>query len=425
MSNDQPIRDVSYISKINKISVLNLVRERHRISRSEIAKEIGLSLPTVSRLVDSLVHHERLIREIGPQLTRRGRPPSLLEFAGNENFVIGLSIGKVHISGVLANLDAHTIAQLSIPTGADKGFGHIVHRAAGLINRLIRTASVRPESVLGIGIAIGGLIDTRRNRIAYSATLNWVDRDLAGALGSLVRKPIKVDHDARVMALGELWFGIGDRVRNFICVLIGYGIGAAFIVDGKPFFGKCGMTGELGHIVVAANHRARCTCGNRGCLDALASGRAIALQARKIIERSSILKELSRGDPECISAQTVALAAQRGDPFARRILLRAATYIGTGLAALINLYNPEAVVLGGGLVKAGDFFLDRISKVARDRTLGRISQGLIIQPSVLADRSRVMGAVALILNEILHLNIPGYAGQIIPIPPPSEAPQAV
>jgi len=379
----KPIKDVSYISKVNKTRVLNLIREKRTLSRTDIANEIGLSLPTVSRLVESLVQNERLLQEAGVRSTDRGRPPNLVTFAGDRNFVIGMSLGRVHISAVLADLDAHVIAEQRIPTDAHKGFRSVVRRSANLVNRLIADSDVDPGSVLGVGAAVGGLVDAERNRVAYSATLNWEDEDLAGALEEMLDRPVRVDHDARVMALGELSFGIGDRVRNFLCVLAGYGIGASFIVDGRPFYGKRGMTGEFGHLVVAEKSRLRCSCGHYGCLDALASGRAIGLRAQEEAARKKkgALYELCQGDPSRISAETVALAAQEGDRAARRILDEAARYLGIGLVGLVHLYNPEAVVLAGGLIQMGDFFLDRIRAVVKERGMPQITEGLAIQPA--------------------------------------------
>ncbi|MDX9755330.1 MAG: ROK family transcriptional regulator [bacterium] len=412
---DQPITDISYVSKINKTKIINLIRDKETISRSEIAKEIGLSLPTVSRLVDSLVQKEKLLIEVGTRTTERGRPPSLVTFAGKQNYVIGMSVGRNHISGILTNLNAEVLAEDKVPTNAASGYQSVVRRCASQVQKLIQDAGVSETNVLGVGVASGGLIDTRRSRIIFSATLNWREKDLAADLNGLINKPVKVDHDARVMALGEIQFGLGQNLRDFICVLLGYGIGASFIFEGKPYYGKSGMTGEFGHIVVSEKSQVQCSCGNRGCLEALASGRAIALQALKEMSnlKSPILEKLCDYDPLQLSAETVAIAASQGDEISRRILLDAAEHIGIGLATLVNLYNPEMIILGGGLVKAGDLLFDRIRAVVKERTLSRICQDVTIQPSLMGNRCRIMGAVALILNEILSLNIPAYANDSV------------
>lgn len=408
-NNDQPIRDISYIGKINKIKILNLIREQGSISRSEIAKQIGLSLPTVSRLVDSLVQKERLVVDLGTRSSDRGRPPNMVCFAGDQNFVIGLSIGRIHISGVLTNLNAEVIADDRIPTDAVKGFSSVVNCSANLIRNLITKSGIRDENMLGVGIAIGGLIDVRRSRIVYSSTFGWEDVALAEALGDIIQKPVKLDHDARVMALGEMEFGEIVGIRDFVCVQLGYGIGSSFIIDRKPFYGKCGMTGELGHITVVKDSTRECSCGKKGCLEAYASGRAIAEKAQEEFIKSSLLIDLCQNDINNVTAETVALAASQGDETCRKILLEAAEYIGIGLADMVNLFNPEAIILGGSLVQAGEFWIEQIRQVVTDRALGYIAKNVVIQPSRLGNRGRILGAVALILNEILNLNIPAYA----------------
>ncbi len=163
MNSDQPITDITYVSKINKIRILNRIRNSQPISRTEIAKEMGLSLPTVSRLVDSLIHNEKLVIEIGKSTANLGRPPKLVEFAGSNHYVIGLSIGNTYISGILADLNAQIISEHRIPTSANHGYQKLIRRTANLIEQLIALSEVDEQQVLGVGLAVGGLIDTRRN----------------------------------------------------------------------------------------------------------------------------------------------------------------------------------------------------------------------------------------------------------------------
>ncbi len=409
MNHDHPITDITYVSKINKIKVLNLIRNKQAVSRTEIAKEMGLSLPTVSRLVDSLIQNEKLVQELGKMTSSLGRPPTLVKFAGENNFVIGLSIGNTYISGILADLNAQIIATHRIHTSANHGFKKLVRRTAGLIDKLIELSDVNEKQVFGVGIAIGGLIDVRRNLLAYSAAFNWEDKNIAGELEALVNKPVYFDHTARVMALGELWYGIGYKIKNFIYVLLGYGIGAALIMDSLPYYGTQGMTGEFGHITLEKDSQIQCTCGNFGCLEALASGYGIATLAQANLNQNkqSILYKRFSNDIPNLTVKEIAEAADQGDEFSKRILLEAANYIGIGVASLINLHNPQAIILGGGLTRIGDYFFDEIKKTAQKRSLHRLSRNVLIQPASLGDKSKVMGAVALILNEVLNLNIVG------------------
>lgn len=409
MNDHHPITNISYVSKINKTKILALIRSRELISRAEIGKEMGLSLPTVSRLVDSLIHHERLVTEEGTAAPSRGRPPQLVRFAGDSNYVIGLNIGATTVSGILSNLNAEIQVELRIPSQPRDGFHTMMRRTAELIERLILESQVDSRQVLGVGIGIGGLVDPQTSRISYSAIFDWIDVDIPAELNRYVNLPIKVDNDVRVMALGELWYGIGEKVKNFICVHVGYGIGAAYIQDGKPYFGSTGMAGEFGYITVEKDS-SRADSGIRGCLQSLASGHAIAEKAQEALSENpdSLLHSLCGGDLSNITAKNVADAAIQGDALSKEILAQAAEYLGIGIANLVNLLNPQAIVIGGGVSRTGDDFIDCVRKAVYPRVLPGLTNKLIIQPSAHGNRSKVLGAIALALNEVLSLNI-GHA----------------
>ncbi|HXK95805.1 MAG TPA: ROK family protein, partial [bacterium] len=353
------------------------------------------------------IHREKLIREKGSGAVERGRPPKLLEFSGDNHYVVGLSIGANHISGVLTDLNTRILARQDIPTRSSRGYRALIRSVARLILDLIRTSQIQDTDVLGVGIAIGGLIDKRRNVLQYSAVFDWKEKDLARDLGELVRKPIRFDHTARVMALGELWYGIGRRIENFVCVLWGYGIGAAFILEGKPVYGTHGMAGEFGHIPVAGHSAIRCQCGNYGCLETLASGWGIANTAKACLRQKAggLLYQLCEKNPGRVTTRLVAQAAAQGDEMCRQILGQACEYMGMGLATLINLFNPQAIILGGGIMRSENLVLDRVIQETRKYSLRNLNEEILIQPVQLGDHCKTMGAVSLILDEVLNLNI--------------------
>lgn len=401
MGEHNPITDISYVSKINKSKILALIRSRDVISRAEIGKEMGLSLPTVSRLVDSLIHHEKLVLEVGTATPSRGRPPQLVKFAGDANYVIGLTIGPKYVYALLSNLNAHIITDLKIPTQAEDGVEALVKRIAGAIDDMNRQSGVSISNVLGVGIGIGGLIDTKRNLIAYTSAFGWENVDLAGELSRYLDIPIKFDNVARVMALGELWYGIGQSVKDFLSIYIGHGIGMCAVINGKPHYGSTGMTGELGHCTFEMSN------GGSLFLEEAAGGRGIARVAKERLSEypDSLLHQYCEGHPDTITAETVALAANRGDELSIDIYARASKYLGAAVANLIHLYNPQAVIIGGGVAQAGDFFIEGIKKSVKERALPRLAEDVIIQSAYHGARTKEMGAVALILNEVLSLEI--------------------
>jgi glucokinase-like ROK family protein len=401
-----------YINKLNKIKILNLIRDKGRISRAEAAKESEISAPTVTRIVDSLIQ-EGMVMEIGSGVSSGGRRPTLLEFAGMDNFVIGIDLGTTHIYGVLANLNAEIIKEVKCDTIIEEGFAKIMERTLDIICELREHPHVKGKKIFGIGMAVAGLINRWKNIVEYSPDFHWKDADIIDMLGKRCELPLIFDNVTRVMALGELWYGIGTRIKNFIVINIGYGIGSGIIINGKPLYGTKGMAGEFGHITLEKESRLRCECGNYGCLEALASGHAIALNAQRALKKDnkSLLFKMSNGDPSQITSKMVADAAEKGDPLAASIFKKAAEYIGIGTAGLINLFNPEAIVIGGGVAQAGDLLFDTIKTVIRKRSMTTISRDIIILPVKFGMNAAVMGSVALILNEVLHLNFQSYESE--------------
>jgi len=399
------VGNAKYINRINKIKILNLIREGKANTRADAAKISGLSAPTVTRLVDSLIHEEGLISENGSGSSSGGRRPTLLKFSGCDHFVIGIDLGTTHIYGVLSNLNAEIIAEVKRPTYVGRGFLDIMKRTAEIINELKNNPHVIGKRIFGVGMAVAGLVNRKRNIVEFSPNFHWHDVNIKQTLGEYCDLPIIFDNVTRVMALGELWYGIGNKFKNFICVNVGYGIGAGIIINGKPLYGRFGMAGEFGHITLEKDSKVLCHCGNYGCLEALASGHAIALAAQNGLKAGakSILLDMCDGDISKVTAEMVANAAKTGESFAWNIFRTAAEYLGLGIAELINLFNPEAIIIGGGVAQAGDILFDAVKKTVKARAIDRLSKDVVIQPTTFGMKAAVMGAVSMILDRVLNL----------------------
>jgi len=394
------------ISELNKVKITNLVRDNDGISRADLAKRSGLSAPTISRIIDGLIG-EGLVTEIGAGVSHGGRKPTLLKFSGVDSYIVGIDLGTTNIYGVLTDLDANVIAEIRTPTNVEGGFDRVMERTSDVISELRGHLRNRKGRICGIGLAIAGLINRHREIVEFSPDFHWHDVDVRAALSrSHADIPIIFDNVTRVMALGEIWYGAGRNYQDFVMVNIGYGIGAGVIIRGTPLYGSQGLAGEFGHITFDKDSDAQCECGNFGCLEALASGNAIAKAARKELERGaeSDLVKACDGDPARLTAEMVAQSAKRGDPVAWKVFDLAAEYVGVGIAGLINLYNPEAVFIGGGVAQAGDILFDRVRKTVQARALKKTSGAVSILPATFGLRSAVMGAVALILSGVVNLN---------------------
>jgi glucokinase-like ROK family protein len=318
---------------------------------------------------------------------------------------VGIDLGTTHIHGLVASLDAGIVNEMEVPTEVGLGYGHVLRATATLIRDLVAASGVSEKRIVGVGMAVAGLVDRDRNVVEFSPDFGWRDADIISDLRDQVPYPIVFDNVSRVMAIGE--WKLGDRHRDgtFVCINVGYGIGAGIMIDRVPLAGAHGMSGEFGHIVVDPDSEIRCMCGNSGCLEALASGRAIAEAARDRIasgERSTLALAY-RTDHQLVTARAVAEAAYAGDDLAADVLESAARYLGLGIVTLINLFDPSSIVVGGGVAEAGDLFFETVRETVASRSLSRHSRELPISPSSFGPRAAVLGAVSLVLERVLAL----------------------
>lgn len=401
-----PVGNSKYIFKLNRKKIINLIYQSKTISRAEATKRSGISAPTVSKIVDSFIA-DGLVEEIGTGKSTGGRRPKLLKIAASDNYIIGIDVGTTNIYGILADLNARIIHEKKLPTKLGGGFYKIMKQTSEVIQILIQKAEEKRRRLIAIGIAVAGLINKQRNIVEFSPNFHWHDVDIIGNLSTRFDLPIYFDNVTRVMALGELCYGAGKQYKNFIFVNIGHGIGAGIILDGQPFFGSVGMAGEFGHITVEKDSWIQCDCRNFGCLEALASGQGIARVARNALldGAESILHDLCEGDVEQITAEMVANATKKGDVQAWKIFIQAAEYLGLGISALINLFNPESVILGGGVTQAGEILFDNVRKTINTRALHRISHNVVLLPATFGLKAAAVGAVALVMNKLLNLEL--------------------
>jgi len=346
-----------------------------------------------------------LVDETGPGDSTGGRRPTLLKFSADNNFIIGIDLGTTNIYGVLSNLEAKIIAEKSCPTQVQEGFQSVMQRTAEVIEGLKGQLGDKADRIFGVGMAVAGLINRDRNIVEFSPDFHWHNVDVVGELSRWHNMPIVFDNVTRVMALGEYCYGIGKQFKNFVCVNVGYGIGAGIIMNGEPLYGPKGMAGEFGHLTLERDSRVQCECGNFGCLEALASGNALAKAARSNIQAGakSSIEDMCGNDLGNITAKMVADAAKQGDAVAWDVFNRSAEFLGIGIAGLINLLSPEAIVIGGGVAQSGDILFDIVRKTVNSRALNKISRDVSILPATFGMRAAVMGAVSLILDKVLNL----------------------
>ncbi|MBO8129377.1 MAG: ROK family glucokinase [Peptococcaceae bacterium] len=316
------------------------------------------------------------------------------------DYVAGIDLGGTKIYSALADLDGNILCESKVPTESWRGYEGVVERMAAAIRDLQREARlVHHGRLLAVGVGAPGPLDSNTGVVYQAPNLGWRDVPLGKNLESLLATPVFVENDANLGALGEHAFGAGRGSRDMVYVTVSTGIGGGLILDGHLYRGAGMGAGEIGHMTVLSDGP-RCRCGNKGCLEAVASGTAIARRARREAGAGTapVILELAGGDPGKITAVTVAEAASRGDERALDILTGAARFIGIGLANLVNLLNPSVIVLGGGVMESGRLFWQVMDEEMRERALERACQTVRLVPTALGPRVGVVGAIALALQ---------------------------
>jgi glucokinase len=318
-----------------------------------------------------------------------------------ERYIIGVDLGGTNIVAGAMPLDgSREIAMQTRPTLADGGASSVVERIAAMIEEVItqtiaETGSQRSD-FLGVGIGSPGPLDRENGIVIITPNLGWKNFPLRDEISKRVHLDATLDNDANCATLGEFWCGAAVGGRNVIGMTLGTGIGGGIILEGKLYHGASDSAGEIGHTTIDSTGR-RCKCGNYGCLEAYASGPAIAERAREALrgdESESILVSMVGGDPKKITAQIVYEASKRGDIVAREVVRETARFLGAGVSNLLNIFNPDVVVMAGGVTQAGDELFKPLRAEVKRRAFKPAVQACRIVPGALPLSAGVVGAIA-------------------------------
>jgi len=318
-------------------------------------------------------------------------------------FVLGIDIGGTNlVVGSVAEDGSRIVAAASEPTHAEAGAKDVLERLVNLADRAI--AATRKEvsgaEILGVGVGAPGPLDTKRGIVLLTPNLGWVNLPLRQIIHDRLGLPAALDNDANCAVLGEWWVGAARGARHAIGITIGTGIGGGLILEGKLYHGASDVAGEIGHTTIDTEGR-RCKCGNYGCLEAYASGPNIALRAVEEIEAGAVsrLPTLVGGDLSKITAQTVYQAAQDGDDLALEVVNDTARFLGVGIGNLLNVFNPEVVVVCGGVTAAGDHLFVPLRREIARRAFKPAVTACRIVPGELAGTAGVYGAAKAFLDQ--------------------------
>jgi glucokinase len=316
-------------------------------------------------------------------------------------YIIGVDLGGTNIAAGAMSLDgSQHVAMQSIPTNSSLGDEGVAERIIGLVDRVIldtmeATGAARRDFI-GVGIGAPGPLDRERGIVIIAPNLGWTNFPLRDRIHQGLGLPATLDNDANCATFGEWWQGAGRGSNNLVGLTIGTGIGGGLILNGSLYHGASDVAGEIGHTTIDVNGR-HCKCGSYGCLEAYASGPAIATRAREIMVREegeSVIPSMVHGRLDQITAQTVYDAAKAGDEVASEIVRDTARYLGAGIANLLNIFNPDTVVVAGGVTAAGEALFGPLQREVRRRAFSPAVDAVRIVPGELPGTAGVVGAVA-------------------------------
>lgn len=397
-----PARGADYrqIREYNRLLILNCVRENGPIPRVTISRNTHLSRTTVSSIIDELLT-EGFVRE-GEVLNasaQGGRRATLVHFYADAGTIIGMDIGRSHLTFLATDLSGIIKAEQSGPfnllLGPDVCLPEIVTR----VHDFVEHFQLDWNKVVGIGVDIPTPLDLDTQILISPPYMpGWDGQDVKGYLQNALRLPVFLDNDANMGALGESRYGRGRGLSDFAYLKIGTGIGGGIIINGQIYRGFGGSAGEFGHVIIDPDGPV-CGCGNHGCLEAVASARAIVLDA---IERA---RQMQGGSPQLLAAQEddidimdIVQMALDGDIICRAAIDQAGNYIGTAIAGLINSLNPSLVVIDGSVARAGSMLLDVIERTAEIHSLKTAWQKTQITTGLLGHTASVLGTVAMVID---------------------------
>lgn len=377
----------------NRSLVLKTIFERASISRADIARATSLTRTTVSEIVADLMT-QGLVEEIGLGTSMGGKSPILLSLVPDSRRLLGLDLGQDQFSGAVINLRGEVKQTITLPV-RDRNGEDALAQVYEIIDRLLRADPQRP---VGIGVGTPGLVNTRDGIVVHAVNLDWQDLPLGHLLRARYELPVYILNDSQAAAMGEFTYGEGNNTGdNLVVVSVRHGIGAGIIIGGQLFQGDGGGAGEIGHVVVVPDGGLVCHCGNRGCLETVASSQAVVnrVQAMQALSTAPIPAD-ARGQ---VTLDSVERAFSAGDPDVRRIVLQAGDYLGLAISSVVGTLNIRKIVLSGDMTCFGAPWLEAIRRTLAKSSLARLAQDTQVEIGQVSGNRVILGASALLLGD--------------------------
>jgi predicted NBD/HSP70 family sugar kinase len=363
-----------------RAGVLDTLQASGSQSRAELARRLGVSRSTMSAVIATLAA-EKLVEESDETkaAAKAGRPGTRVSLAAPKGYFVGIDFGRLFIKAAISDANYRIIEQISSDFDIDMPAEQALDVAAANVQKIIRAAKIDRKQIKAVGIGVPGPVDAATGELhAGSILARWVGTDVTGGLSQRLRLPVYMDNDANLGALAESVYGAAREVNVALYVLLSVGVGLGIVISGKVFRGSSGIAGELGHVVVD-EHGAVCRCGSRGCLEAIVSVHALAKAL-----------SVSHGN---ISSDEMLRLAVAGDIGANRVVHDAGSLVGRSVGHLCSYFNPEIVIVGGELMRAGDAMLQPLKDSMRRFSIARATENVRVVPAALGEQAELIGTL--------------------------------
>jgi len=399
-NNKKDIKNQALKRHLQKKKILNILYKDGPKSNRQISNITHLSSPTIFRLLKDLIS-EKLVVDFGTGDSIGGRRPNIYGINPDSIYILGIDIGRNIRRFAIHDFHNESVTDVVSLPGKLENKPETIDNVHKQSLDIIKEAKIDYSKIMGVGIVLPGLINTQTGK-SYSY-LNYNDKPVSQLFEKKFNLPVFTDNDSNLMALGEHSFGLAKGKENVLCIKLEAGIGMGIIVNGKLYHGKSGFAGEFGHTIIQENGLL-CTCGKKGCLETMASEKALIRMAKEGIKKgkTSIITHIVNNKFENITTDVVLEAAEKEDYFAIDILSEVGHYLGKGIATLIHLFNPEMIIIGGKMAKAGQYLTDSVKQTLNKRTFSLVRKDTKIFASELGEQSDVLGATSLAMKRILQ-----------------------
>lgn len=400
--------NISIVKAHNLQAILLSLLQHSRVSRVELAEKTCLSTTTITNLTAELLEQGIIVEE-GDKTTEErrkvGRPRTLLQIIPDARYAVGVHIGIGILRVAVTNLHAEVVHNNDMPIDRATPAEVVLQSIGDLIETTIRQSGVDVARIIGVGVGASGLVDHTTGVNVLAPRLNWHNVDIRAPLQNRIGLPVYVENNVRAMALAEAFFGAGRGIDVLAFVYGRIGVGAGFIVNGRLFRGSGAGAGEIGHTIVIPKGGDECVCGNRGCLETLVSETVLIQQAETLasINPHSILADYLGGESTVRPIDRVFNAARDGDRLARKMIEESAFYLGIALANLVNVLNPQLILLGGIFAEAYDLFQPVAEDTMCKNAVAGLGDNVQLKPASFGWQTGVLGGASLVLTTRFYL----------------------